>query len=143
MIVEIWAEAGRNPRVAEITRPIDADVLGGLERLIDAAKAARRRLARARLALRRPLLFHLSSPASSSAWRSSRISTAEAEAAMALGVFKALFAGAFAPDADVERCLDEPRSSAALAVVAALAAARVRNATLAPCALRRAAAARP
>src|SRR6204780_5859222 len=40
LIVEIWAEAGRNPRVAEITRAIDADVLIGLERLMDVAKAA-------------------------------------------------------------------------------------------------------
>jgi TetR/AcrR family transcriptional regulator, repressor for uid operon len=40
MIVEIWAEAGRNPRVAEITRTLDADVLSGLERLIGVAKAA-------------------------------------------------------------------------------------------------------
>src|SRR5580658_3971407 len=39
MIVEIWAEAGRNPRVAEITRTIDADVLAGLEQLMYAAKA--------------------------------------------------------------------------------------------------------
>ena len=42
LIVEIWAEAGRNPRVAEITRAIDADVLIGLERLMDVAKAAAR-----------------------------------------------------------------------------------------------------
>src|SRR5208283_2115358 len=39
LIVEIWAEAGSNPRVAAITRAIDADVLAGLERLMDAAKA--------------------------------------------------------------------------------------------------------
>ena len=39
MIVEIWAEAGRNPRVAEITQKLDAEVLSGLERLTDAAKA--------------------------------------------------------------------------------------------------------
>lgn len=39
LIVEIWAEAGRNPRVAAITRAIDADVLAGLVRLMDAAKA--------------------------------------------------------------------------------------------------------
>ena len=39
LIVEIWAEAGRNPRVAEMMRAIDADVLAGLEKLMDAAKA--------------------------------------------------------------------------------------------------------
>jgi AcrR family transcriptional regulator len=40
MVVEIWAEAGRNARVAEVTRAMDADVLSKLERVIDAAKAA-------------------------------------------------------------------------------------------------------
>src|ERR1700691_4891291 len=40
LIVEIWAEAGRNPRVAEITRAIDAVAHIGLERLMDVAKAA-------------------------------------------------------------------------------------------------------
>jgi TetR/AcrR family transcriptional regulator, repressor for uid operon len=40
MFVEIWAEAGRNPRVAEMTRSTDARVLAGLERLFGAAKAA-------------------------------------------------------------------------------------------------------
>ena len=40
MIVEIWAEAGRNPRVGAFTRTLDQDVLDGLERLIDVAKAS-------------------------------------------------------------------------------------------------------
>ncbi len=39
LLVEIWAEAGRNPRVAAMTRAIDAEVLARLETLIDAAKA--------------------------------------------------------------------------------------------------------
>ena len=39
-LVEIWAEAGRNPRVAAMTRAIDAEVLARLEKLIDAAKAS-------------------------------------------------------------------------------------------------------
>ena len=38
LIVEIWAEAARNPAVAAITRAIDADVLGKLERLVALAK---------------------------------------------------------------------------------------------------------
>src|ERR1700684_2743883 len=38
MIVEIWAEAARNPRIATITRAMDEDVLAGLERVITAAK---------------------------------------------------------------------------------------------------------
>jgi AcrR family transcriptional regulator len=40
MIVEIWAEAGRNARVSELMRAMDADVLEAIERLADAAKAA-------------------------------------------------------------------------------------------------------
>src|SRR5215469_1207164 len=40
LIVEIWAEAGRNPRVAQMTRAIDAEVRARVEALIDAAKAA-------------------------------------------------------------------------------------------------------
>src|ERR1700677_1035729 len=38
MIIEIWAEAARNPRIAAITRAMDEDVLAGLERVITAAK---------------------------------------------------------------------------------------------------------
>src|SRR5580692_6897565 len=40
LLVEIWAEAGRNPRVAAMTRAIDAEVRARVEGLMDAAKAA-------------------------------------------------------------------------------------------------------
>src|ERR1700751_531702 len=40
LLVEIWAEAGRNPRVAEVTRGIDAEVRACVEGLIEAAKLA-------------------------------------------------------------------------------------------------------
>ena len=99
MIVEIWAEAGRNPRVAEITRTTDADVLAGLERLFEAAKAA-----------------HAASPALDPRFGARlfltfvaglfrRMATEpdfdrQAETAMAIGVLKALLAGALAPAAD-------------------------------------------
>ena len=39
MIVEIWAESGRNARVAEFTRQLDRDVLEGMVDLVDLAKA--------------------------------------------------------------------------------------------------------
>jgi TetR/AcrR family transcriptional repressor of uid operon len=97
LIVEIWAEAGRNPRVAEITRAIDADVLIGLERLMDVAKAA-----------------GAASPALDSCFGARFFFTfvaglfkriaieadfdPEAETPMALGVLKALFAGKLAPE---------------------------------------------
>ena len=38
LIVEIWAEAARNPAVAAITRSIDSDVLAKIEHLIVIAK---------------------------------------------------------------------------------------------------------
>jgi TetR/AcrR family transcriptional regulator, repressor for uid operon len=40
MIVEIWAEAGRNSRVAAFTRKLDEDILAGIEQLFEGAKAA-------------------------------------------------------------------------------------------------------
>jgi TetR/AcrR family transcriptional regulator, repressor for uid operon len=96
MIVEMWAEAGRNARVAKITQEIDADVLAGLERLIDVAKAA-----------------GAASPALDSRFGArvfvtlvagffKRISVEpdfdpDAETAIAVGVLEALFAGALAP----------------------------------------------
>jgi AcrR family transcriptional regulator len=39
MIVEIWAEAGRSARVAEMTRALDAEVAGKLEQVMNMAKA--------------------------------------------------------------------------------------------------------
>ena len=39
MIVEIWAEAGRNPRVAEFAHRLDRGVIEGLAELFDLAKA--------------------------------------------------------------------------------------------------------
>ncbi len=96
MIVEIWAEAGRNPRVAAITRTIDADVLGGLERLFDAARAAGAAAPTldSRLAARFFFTFV--------AGLFKRMATEptfdpDAEGTMAVGVLKALLAGVLAP----------------------------------------------
>jgi TetR/AcrR family transcriptional regulator, repressor for uid operon len=93
MIVEIWAEAGRNPRVAEMTLSTDAQVLAGLERLFEAAKAASAASSAldARVAARFLLTFI--------AGLFRRMATdpnfdREAETAMAVAVLKALFAGA-------------------------------------------------
>ncbi|MBV9567806.1 MAG: TetR/AcrR family transcriptional regulator [Hyphomicrobiales bacterium] len=38
MILEIWAEAGRNPAIAALCSAIDADVYAGLTGLVEAAK---------------------------------------------------------------------------------------------------------
>jgi TetR/AcrR family transcriptional regulator, repressor for uid operon len=108
LIIEIWAEAGRNARVAEMSRAIDADVLAGLETLMDAAKAAG--VASAKLDPRFGARFFLTFVAGIF----KRIAVEphfdpEAEAPMAIGVLKALFAGALSPDpaaagAEAKRC---------------------------------------
>ena len=97
LIVEIWAEAGRNPRVAEITRAIDADVLIGLERLMDVAKAAG--AASPALDSRFGARFFFTFVAG----LFKRIAIEadfdpDAETPMALGVLKALFTGALRPE---------------------------------------------
>jgi TetR/AcrR family transcriptional regulator, repressor for uid operon len=97
LIVEIWAEGGRNPRVAEITRAIDNDVLGGLERLMGAAKSAG--AASPALDPRFGARFFFTFVAG----LFKRIAIEpdfdrDAETAMAVGVLRALFAGALQPD---------------------------------------------
>jgi TetR/AcrR family transcriptional regulator, repressor for uid operon len=95
LIVEIWAEAGRNPKVAAISREIDADVLSGLARLMDAAAGAASPALDSRFAARFFFTFV--------AGLFKRIAIEPdfdraAETAIAFGVLKALFAGALAPD---------------------------------------------
>ena len=75
LLVEIWAEAGRNPRVAAMTRAIDAEVLARLETLPRRGQGQRRGLVSARFPFRRPVLLSPLSPASSSELRSNPIST--------------------------------------------------------------------
>jgi TetR/AcrR family transcriptional regulator, repressor for uid operon len=97
LIVEIWAEAGRNSRVAAMTRAIDVDVLAGVEKLMDAAKAA-----------------GVAAPALDSCFGARFFFTfvaglfkriaieadfdPEAEAPVAICVLKALFAGKLSPE---------------------------------------------
>jgi TetR/AcrR family transcriptional regulator, repressor for uid operon len=97
LIVEIWAEAGRNPRVAALSRQIDADVLAGVEKLMEAAKAAG--VASPRLDSRFGARFFFTFVAG----LFKRIAVEadfdpEAEAPVAIGVLKALFAGKLSPD---------------------------------------------
>src|SRR5580692_9820150 len=101
LLVEIWAEAGRNPRVAAMTRAIDAEVLARLERLIDAAKASG--VASPELNSHFGARFFLTFVAG----LFKRIALEadfdpEAEAPMALGVLKALFSGALRPEPGAE-----------------------------------------
>ncbi len=97
LIVEIWAEAGRNPRVAAITQAIDADVINGLERLMDAAKAAG--AASSKLDSRFGARFFLTYVGG--VFKRIAIEAdfdADAETEMAVAVMNALFAGALSPD---------------------------------------------
>jgi TetR/AcrR family transcriptional regulator, repressor for uid operon len=97
LIVEIWAEGGRNPRVAAITQAIDADIVNGLERLMDAAKAAG--AASSKLDTRFGARFFFTFVGG--VFKRIAIEAdfdADAETAMAVGVCKALFAGALSPD---------------------------------------------
>ncbi len=100
MIVEIWAESGRNARVAEFTRQLDHDVLEGLAGLFDLAKT------------RGVAAMHVDSHFAASLMFSlvaglfkrkalERDFDVKAERGMALGVFDALFAGTLAPGAEV------------------------------------------
>jgi len=99
LLVEIWAEAGRNPRVAQMTRAVDAEVRARVEQLIDAAKAAG--AASARLDSRFGARFFVTFVAG----LFKRIAIEddfdpEVETPMAIGVLKALLAGALSPDPD-------------------------------------------
>jgi TetR/AcrR family transcriptional repressor of uid operon len=101
LLVEIWAEAGRNPRVAHMTRAIDAEVLARLEQLLDAAKAGG--VAAPELDSHFGARFFLTFVAG----LFKRIALEadfdpEAETPMALGVLKALFTGALRADPGVE-----------------------------------------
>jgi len=96
LIVEIWAEAGRNERVAALSRQIDADVLAGVEKLMDAAKAVG--VASPRLDSHFGARFFFTFVAG----LFKRIAIEpdfdpEAEAPVAIGVLKALFAGKLSP----------------------------------------------
>jgi TetR/AcrR family transcriptional regulator, repressor for uid operon len=101
LLVEIWAEAGRNPRVAAMTRAIDAEVLVRLEKLIDAAKASG--AASPRLDSHFGARFFLTFVAG----LFKRIAIEadfdpEAETPMAIGVLKALFTGALRAEPSAE-----------------------------------------
>ena len=93
LIVEIWAEAGRNPRVAAMTRAIDADVLAVSNGLSTWRRPAG--VASPMLDSRFGARFFLTFVAG----LFKRIAIEadfdpEAETPMAIGVLKALFTGA-------------------------------------------------
>ena len=101
LLVEIWAEAGRNPRVAQLTRAIDAEVRARVEGLMDAAKAAG--VAAPHLDSRFGARFFVTFVAG--LFKRMAIEAdfdPKAETPMAIGVLKALLAGALCPDSGEE-----------------------------------------
>ncbi len=96
MIVEITAEAARNPRIAAMTLAIDADVRSGLVTLVEAAKAKGEAAASLNAEFAARVVFTLVS----GLFKRRALEPdfdCEVEAAMASGVLRALFAGAIAP----------------------------------------------
>jgi hypothetical protein len=96
MIVEITAEAARNPRIAAMTLAIDADVLRGLAMLVETAKANGEAAASLDAEFAARVMFTLVS----GLFKRRALEPdfdGDAEAAMSLGVLKGLFAGAIAP----------------------------------------------
>ncbi len=59
LLVEIWAEAQRNPAVSKMSRDVDADVLRQIERMIEFAKAKGEAAPSVELGFGRPLRLHL------------------------------------------------------------------------------------
>jgi DNA-binding transcriptional regulator YbjK len=100
MIVEIWAEAAHNPRIAAITRAMDEDVLAGLEHVITAGKASRVVAATLDSRFAARVIFTIVA----GLFKRSALEPAfdrDAEASMAIGILKALFAGALAPAEEI------------------------------------------
>jgi AcrR family transcriptional regulator len=93
MVLEIGAEAARNPRIAAMSRAIDAEVLEGLAGLIEAAKASGQAVA----TLDSPLAARFMFTFVSGLMRRRALESdfdVPAAAAMTMGMVRALFAGA-------------------------------------------------
>jgi AcrR family transcriptional regulator len=96
MFVEIVAEAARNPRIAATTRAMDAEVRRGLTMLIEAAKAKGEAAASLDAGFAARLLSTLVNGLIKRRALEPDFDV-DAEAAMAIGVLKALFAGDISP----------------------------------------------
>ena len=93
MILEVWAEGARNPRIAEMGRVIDADVTAGLSKVFEAAKTTGEAHASLDPAFAARVVYTLVSGLFRRIAHESAFDV-EAEAAMMLGVVRALFDGA-------------------------------------------------
>jgi TetR/AcrR family transcriptional regulator, repressor for uid operon len=96
MYIEITAEAARNPRIAATTLAIDEEVRRGLAELVEIAKAKGEAAASLDAAFAARVIFTLVG----GLFKRRALEPdfdADVEAAMTLGVLKALFAGVIAP----------------------------------------------
>jgi AcrR family transcriptional regulator len=100
MIVEIWAEAARNPRIAAITRAMDEDVLAGLEHVITAAQTT----GCVATALDSRFAAHVLFTLVAGLFKRLALEPVfdpKVEGAMAIGILQALFAGTLAPAEEI------------------------------------------
>ena len=100
MIVEIWAESSRNARVAEFARQLDRDVIGGLIEIVELAKLRGVAAASLDAKFAASVVYSLIA----GLFKRKALEPAfdvEAESAMVIGVFEALFKGAMHPRAEV------------------------------------------
>ncbi|MGA2487931.1 MAG: TetR/AcrR family transcriptional regulator [Roseiarcus sp.] len=93
MFLEVAAEAGRNPRVAEMMRTNDAEVIGGLTSLIEIAKANGETAADLDPYFAARLMFNYVGGLFRRRALDERFDVEE-EAAMTMALLRALFAGA-------------------------------------------------
>jgi hypothetical protein len=97
MILEIWSEGARNPRIASMGRSVDCGVRDGLVQVFEAAKASGEAAASLDSEFAARLLFTLVGGLFKRLAHEASFDV-EAETAMVLGVLRALFNGALRPE---------------------------------------------
>jgi len=101
LFLEIAAEAARNPRIAEMGRAIDAEVIAGIVKLVECAKAHGHAVAELDSLVAARMMFTYVG----GLFRRLALEPAfdlEAEAAATMALTRALFAGAIAPPSPPE-----------------------------------------
>jgi TetR/AcrR family transcriptional regulator, repressor for uid operon len=102
MILEIWAEAAHNPRIAAITRAMDANVRAGLIALFTAAKSRGEIAASVEPEFAARIMITMVAGLFKRRALEPDLDV-DSEAAMTLGVLSALFGGAIRPFAQADQ----------------------------------------
>jgi len=97
MMLEVWAEGSRSPRIADIGRMVDRDVRAGLIEIFDAAKANGEASPAMDSLFAARLVFTLVSGLFKRLAHETNFDL-EAEAEMVLGVLRGLFSGQLGPE---------------------------------------------